>query len=64
MAKQSKAQLKAIDKYNKAKTKTYLIRLNKETDKDVIEILESQKSKQGYIKELIRLDYLRDNQID
>ena len=52
----SKAQIKAIEKYNKEKTKTYLLRLNKETDKDIIEVLESVKSKQGYIKQLIRDD--------
>ena len=59
MAKQTKAQLMAKERYNKSRTKTYCLRLNKETDKDVIEILESQNSKQGYIKELIK----RDNRI-
>lgn len=62
--KQTKAQLRAKERYNKSKTKTYCLRLNKETDKDVIEILESQDSKQGYIKALIRLDNLIDNSID
>ena len=52
----SKAQIKASNKYNKEKTLTICLRLNKETDKDIIDILESVKSKQGYIKELIRED--------
>ena len=60
----SKAQIRAVDRYNKAKTKTLCIRLNTETDKDIIEILERVDSKQGYIKDLIRLDILRDNSID
>lgn len=60
----SKAQIKASNKYNKYKTLTICLRLNKETDKDIIEILERVNSKQGYIKELIRLDYIRDHSID
>ena len=35
---------------------TLCLRLNKSTDKDIIEILESKESKSGYIKELIRQD--------
>lgn len=53
----SKAQIKASNKYNKENTLTVCLRLNKETDKDIIEILDKVDSKQGYIKELIRLDY-------
>lgn len=52
----SRAQVKAAVKYNKTKTRTYCLRLNKETDKDIIEILDSVTSKQGYIKQLIRED--------
>lgn len=52
----SKAQIKASNKYNKDKTLTICLRLNKETDKDIIEILERVNSKQGYIKSLIRND--------
>ena len=64
MVKQSQAQLKAKEKYNKTKTVTYCLRLNKNTDKDIIEVLNSVGSKTGYIKELIRLDIIRDNSID
>ena len=68
MTKQTQAQLKAKNKYNKANTVTYCLRLNKNTDKDIIERLESPVdiggSKTGYIKELIRMDILLDNQAD
>lgn len=59
MAKSSKSQIEAIAKYNKEKTKTYLLRLNKETDKDIIELLEDTDNKTGYIKSLIREDIER-----
>ena len=50
----SKAKLKAIAKYNREKTKTYCLRLNKVTDKDLIENLAEVDSKQGLIKRLLR----------
>lgn len=54
----SKAQIKASNKYNKDKTLTVCLRLNKETDKDIIDYLErlyyGGESKQGKIKELVR----------
>lgn len=53
----SRAQIKAAVKYNKDKTILVSIRLNKETDKDIIEILNSVYNKQGFIKELIRAAY-------
>lgn len=53
----SKAQIKASNKYNKENTLTVCIRLNKETDKDIIEILDSKDNKTGYIKNLIRSDF-------
>ncbi len=53
MAK-SKAELRAINKWRKKNIKTFL--LNKTSAKDVIEQLEKQPSKNGYIKELIRND--------
>lgn len=46
----------AAHKYNKANTVQVPIRLNKNTDADILEHLESVQSKQGYIKELIRRD--------
>ena len=50
----SKAQLKAIKKYNKEKTKTYLLRLNRETDRELIEILDNKDNKTGFIKKLLK----------
>ena len=47
------------DRYNKAKTTTILLRLNKSTDADVISALEQQPNKSGYIKALIRADIER-----
>ena len=54
----SKAQIKASNKYNKDKTLTICLRLNKETDKDIIEILDSKDNKTGYIKNLISPTFL------
>lgn len=52
----SQAQIRAVDKYDKANTKKYLLKLNLSTDKDIIDHLDSLDNKQGYIKELIRDD--------
>ena len=46
-------------KYDKANTTRYQLKLNNKTDKDIIEKLNSVKSKQGYIKECIRKDLNR-----
>ena len=53
--KTSKAQLKAVERYNKANTITICLRLNKETDKDIIDYLKYDTgNKQGFIKYAIR----------
>ena len=49
----------AANKYNRKNTVQVLLRLNKNTDADIIAALESAKSKQGYIKALIRADMKR-----
>lgn len=54
--KTSKAQVMASNKYNKDHTKTICIRLNKETDQDILEALNTIPNMSGYIKQLIRLD--------
>ena len=54
--KATKAQLKATAKYQKANTKSYVIRLNLNTDADIIAKLEAVDNKQGYIKSLVRSD--------
>lgn len=55
----SKAQIKASNKYNRENTITLCLRLNKETDKDIISKLSEETNKQGYIKRLIRSDIYR-----
>lgn len=50
MKKESEYQVR----YQKTKCYCLCLKLNKETDKDIIEILNSVSNKQGFIKELIR----------
>lgn len=57
----SKAQLRAQAKYDKDNTVQVKLKLNKKTDADIIARLAAADNQQGYIKELIRLDILRDN---
>lgn len=47
---------KASMKYNKENTVQVLIRLNKNTDADIIKRLDEVGNKQGYIKNLIRFN--------
>ena len=60
----SKAQLKAQAKYDKDNTVQVKLKLNKKTDDDIIKRLSAADNIQGYIKELIRIDILRDNSVD
>lgn len=62
--KTKQSTLEAINRYQKKNVIQLNIRLNKKTDADIIKALESCKSTQGYIKDLIRLDILRDNSVD
>ena len=50
------AQLKAQAKYDKENTKQILLKLNLTNDADIIEKLNSESNKQGYIKQLVRND--------
>lgn len=54
------SKTRAKNKYNKANTKAYCLRLNLKTDKEIIEYLDwvskNGQSKQGYIKWLILED--------
>ena len=54
--KSTDAQIRASAKYNVANTKQYPIRLNINTDGDIIKHLETVPSVAGYIKDLIRDD--------
>lgn len=50
----TKAQSRASAKYDKAHTKGIYLKLNKETDADIIDYLKEVDNVQGLIKELIR----------
>lgn len=49
-------KIEASMKYNAANTVQFLLRLNKNTDAELIRHLQSKDNKQGYIKSLIRHD--------
>ena len=52
-----RAQAKYDEKYRKrGLTKSYHFKCHKEHDADIIEVLEAQENKNGYIKDLIRKD--------
>ena len=50
----TQAQYRAQKKYDAAHTKQFQMKLHLENDKDILEWLDKQPSKQGAIKELIR----------
>lgn len=52
----SESLKKAVAKYDSLNTKQIKLKLNLKTDRDIIEQLEKQGNKQGYIKQLIRAD--------
>lgn len=52
----SRAQIKASNKYNRENTKTFMVKVNKHTETDILNKLESVDNKAGYIKQLIRDD--------
>ena len=54
MPKTTKEHLELVAKYNKEHTTTVLIRLNHNTDADLIEFLNASGNKQGTIKAALR----------
>ena len=52
----SEAEKRAARKYDEAHTVQVKMKLNKKTDADILEKLDSVPNKQGYIKGLIRED--------
>ena len=54
--KTSEAQKRAVAKYDAVNTKSFLLKLNKKTDADIIAFLEQQPNKLAYLKNLIRDD--------
>lgn len=55
----TEAQIMAQKKYDAKNTRQLHLKLNRRTDWDVLEKLDSVPSKQGYIKQLIRADLNR-----
>lgn len=56
---QRESKIRAVNKFNKEKTKSVQLRLNLNTDADILEKLNRVPSKMGYIKRLIREDIKR-----
>lgn len=55
----TEAQIRAQKKYDAANTKQFHLKLNRNTDWEVIDKLNSVPNMQGYIKKLIRADLNR-----
>ena len=53
-------QQKASERYDKANTVQFKIKLNKKTDKDIIDFLDGLENKQGFLKLIIREEMIRD----
>lgn len=60
MAKASEARLRATKKYEKANIRQYLLKFHKTHDAEIIEKLDSQESKNNYIRQLILQDLERE----
>lgn len=56
MAKTSQAQLRASAKYIKSTQRQYLLKVNKKTETELYEWMESIENRQGYLKELVLAD--------
>lgn len=52
----TEARRRAVRKYDKTHTRQYHLKLNLNTDADIIAHLDTKENAQGYIKELIRAD--------
>ena len=58
----TEAQKRASAKYDKANTRVFTIKLNYKTDADLISRLESCKNIQGYIKDVLVKDMLKNTE--
>lgn len=56
---QRKSVIRAVNKFNREKTRSVQLRLNLTTDADILAKLDGVTSKMGYIKQLIREDIKR-----
>lgn len=57
-----RASKKWLDNHRKEFEKSYVLKLHKTLHADIIEWLESQDNKQGYLKDLIRKDIAQHKQ--
>lgn len=55
----TEAQLRASKKYDAKNTRTFTLKLNTNTDADIINMLEASGNIQGYIKRLLNEDLTR-----
>lgn len=62
MQRSSDARKRAVLKYDASHTRQVKLKLNLETDKDILERLDEVENKQGYIKALIRADIKKERQ--
>lgn len=56
LGKTPKSQIKAVEKYQKYAIRQIKFGFHRELDSDILEHLDKQQNKQGYIKDLIRAD--------
>ena len=56
----TEAQKRATLKYDAENTVQIKMKLNRVTDADILELLDRQENKQGFIKQLLR-DYIKSN---
>lgn len=49
-----KTETQRVNEWSKKKTKGYYLKLNLETDADIIRFLDSQPNKNGFLKSIIR----------
>lgn len=54
IAERKTARQRAVEKYDKANTVQLHLKLNKNTDADILDYLDGLSNKQGFIKTLIR----------
>lgn len=64
MLKNPEAQKRATAKYDAANTRQITLKLNKGTDKDILDKLSSTGNRQGYIKDLIRADLVKNGEAE
>ena len=60
----SDARKRATNKFIKEKTRRFTLQCHKQTDADIIELLESQENYNGYLKSLLRRELRNTGELD